>query len=70
MTLNISSTLSLPLDVVTQSTGIKDGIADLAGLSRTSSSVGQALTELRRNGLVEDHTDGIQAADILFEGRA
>ncbi len=48
----------------------KDGIADLAGLSRTSSSVGQALTELRRNGLVEDHHDGTQAADILFEGRA
>lgn len=47
----------------------KDGIADLAGLSRTSSSVGQALTELRRNGLVEDHHDGTQAADILFEGR-
>lgn len=47
----------------------KDGIAELAGLSPTSSSVGQALTDLRRNGLIEDHPDGIQVADILFAGR-
>ncbi len=47
----------------------RDGIAGLAGLSPTSSSVGQALTDLRRNGLIEEYSDGIQAADILFEGR-
>jgi hypothetical protein len=48
----------------------RDGVADLAGLSRTSSSVGQALTNLRRNGLIEEHDGGIQLADLLFEGRS
>lgn len=44
----------------------KDGIADLAGLSRTSSSVSAALSDLRRNGLLDESAEGIRAAGILF----